>query len=787
MNRFIVLSLLSVGLAAGQNLGRDSKPLIRGAITDSPLVTLSGNTRPEATPANDRGEVAATFALDHMLLELKRPAARETAFKAYLDELHDPKSPNFHKWLTPAQVGELYGPNQSDVDKVTEWLQSKGFVVNLVYPSGMTIDFSGTAGDVAAAFHTQIHRLLVNGREHIANMSDPQIPEALAPVVEGVVSLNDFRPHRLSRTRPQFTAPPGGITSNTSLLIVPADIATIYNLNPLLSQGITGNGQTIAVLEDSNFYDAADWNTFRSTFGLSQYTTGSLATVHPDAGGGGCIDPGVDSTSGDDGEAEADAEMATTSAPGAAIVVASCGGTQTTFGVQIAAQNLVNSNSRPTIMALSYGECESLNGSASNAAYSSAYQQGVAEGISIFVATGDEGASACDSTPYGAEIWASLDGIGVNGLASSPYDVAVGGTDFSDTHSNTAGAYWSTSNSAYFGSALSYIPEIPWNDTCASALGNPALGTAGIPYGASGFCNSPAAAFDEMISTVAASGGPSNCATGGVIFASGGGGALAQGCVGYSKPTWQAGTLGNPNDGVRDLPDVSLFSSDGFFWKHTYVFCFTDPANGGPCGTDPTNWVESGGTSFAAPLMAGIQALINQKTGSVQGLPNYYYYKIAAAEYGSAGSASCDSNNGNAVGALCSFYDVTMGDINIPCLGHANCFDSAASTAQGISYFPGAPSQITNSAFPIPQFPYPGPVFPGAVLRGQTNPGTYGVLSNASSPYVPAYSASAGWDFATGIGSVNAYNLANAWQSVTTPAPGSLKELGHRFDTATQK
>ncbi|HEX4809343.1 MAG TPA: protease pro-enzyme activation domain-containing protein [Bryobacteraceae bacterium] len=770
--RFFLPLFLSMGLAAGQNLGRESRQLVTVEVTDARLATLIGNTRPEARAENDQGKVAQSLALKHMLLQLKRPPEREAAFEGFIDELHDPKSANFHRWLTPAQVGELYGPNQADVDRVTSWLESRGFVVDTVYPSGMTIDFSGTAGQVAMAFHTEIHRLLVNGKEHIANMSDPRIPAALSPVVEGVVSLHDFRPHRLSRSRRQFTDPTGPINSGTTLLVTPADVAAIYNLNPLLNGGVTGQGQTIAVLEDSDFYSTGDWSTFRSTFGLSKYSSGSLTTIHPNAGGSSCTDPGADTYFGDDAEAEADAEMATTAAPGATIEVASCADTATTFGVQIAAQNLVNSSTLPSIMEVSYGECESLNGTASNAAFNSAYQQGVAEGISTFVATGDEGAAACDSTPYGSYIWAAVDGAAVNGIASSPYDVAVGGTDFSDTYSNTASTYWNTTNSASFGSAKGYIPEIPWNDTCASTLINSSLGNSTPTYGSSGLCNSTAAVFDGLISTVGAGGGASNCATGNVDFSTGGG-AFSKGCTGYAKPSWQAGILGNPSDGMRDLPDVSLFASDGFAWLHTYIFCFTDPNNGGAtCDSNPADWAESGGTSFAAPLMAGIQALINQKTGSLQGLPNYYYYKLASNEYGASGSSSCNSSNGLTVSSSCVFYDVTMGDINVPCAGNVNCFDSNASFIDGISYFPGAFSSTT--------FPNPHTGFPGATQRGSQSAGTYGVLSTSHSAYAPAYNATSGWDFATGIGTVNAYNLANAWSTIAAPAvvTGAQREKG---------
>lgn len=735
-------------------LGQQSPRLVTGRVNEASLVTLAGNTRPETKAATDQGQVAGTLALDHMLLHLTRPVERETAFEQYIDQLHDPKSPYFHKWLTATQVGELYGPNQADVDAVTRWLESNGFVVHSVYPSGMTIDFSGTAGQVAAAFHTQIHKILFKGEEHIANMSDPQIPAALAPVVSGVVSLHDFRPHKQLHAKHQYTYPSGSVNSSSSLLVVPSDIATIYNLKPLFTAGITGSGQTIAVLEDSDLYTTSDWSTFRSKFGLSQYSSGSLSTIHP----GGCADPGPDRVYGDDAEATLDAEMASTAAPNAAIQVASCPSTATTFGAQTALEGLVNSGSTPSIITFSYGECESLNGAASNAAFNSAYQQAVAEGISIFVAAGDVGAATCDNDiPSGTDIWPAANGITVNAYASSPYDVAVGGTDFSDSYFNTNSQYWSSSNSSTYGSALTYVPEIPWNDSCASTLVNQSFGGTSTTYGASGFCNTMDAANNLFLELDGGGGGPSTCATGDVTVY--GGGATVKGCQGYAKPSWQTGVVGIQNDGVRDLPDVSLFSGDGL-WGHYYLYCFTDFRNGGAaCGSVPYDWAGAGGTSFAAPLMGGIQALINQKTGSRQGNPNYTYYALAANEYGSSGSSSCNSTNGNTVGSSCVFYDITMGDTDQPCLGNDSCFDSAVSIYEGIVSFPGV--NVTS-----PNLPTPGAGYPGGALRGAIDPGIYGVLSTSDTSYEPAYPATTGWDFATGLGSVNAYNLANAWNTV---------------------
>jgi len=397
--------------------------MITQSIVETNLARLFGNARPEAVAANDRGRVPDSFSMEHLLLQLKRPPAQEQALNQLIDQLHDPASPNFHRWLSPDQFGAQFGPAASDIQQVTGWLQRHGFTVNVVYPSGMTIDFSGNAGQVFAAFHTEIHYLQARGAAHFANMSDPQIPAALASAVAGIVSLNDFMPRPIVR-KPKADYSVGG----GYYLVTPADLATIYNFNPLFSAGTSGQNQTIYLIEDTDLYSTNDWTTFRSAFGLSAYTGASLSTVHPapPSGSNNCNAPGVNA---DDGEAILDAEYASAAAPSAAIVMASCRSSFTTFGGLIAMQNLINGSNPPAIISLSYGECEAFNGATSNAAYNAIFQQGVAEGTSIFVASGDADAGVCDNGT------AVTHGIGVSAFASTPYNVAVGGTDFSGSAS----------------------------------------------------------------------------------------------------------------------------------------------------------------------------------------------------------------------------------------------------------------------------------------------------------------------------------------------------------------
>jgi subtilase family serine protease len=533
-------------------------------------------------------------------------------------------------------------------------------------------------------------------------MSDPQIPAALAPAIAGVVSLNDFmpRPYLVRKPAAEYTVGGGNYA------VTPPDLATIYNFNPVFSAGNTGQNQTIYLIEDTNLYSTNDWTSFRSTFGLSGYTGASLSTVHPapPSGPNNCSDPGVNS---DDSEAILDAEYASAAAPSAAIVMATCANSST-FGGLIAIQNLINGANPPAIISLSYGECEAYNGASGNAAFNAIYQQGVAEGTSIFVSSGDQDAGGCDFNGNSV-----AHGIGVNAFASTPYNVAVGGTDFSDTYSRTNGTYWNPSNTPTDGSAKSYIPEIPWNDSCAGRLLATYEGYT-TTYGSSSFCNSSLGA--NFLTNVGGSGGPSGCATGNPSIS----GVVSGTCRGYAKPSWQSGLFGNPNDGVRDLPDVSLFAANGL-WGHYYIFCYSDPQNGGtPCTGAPSGWSGAGGTSFAAPIMAGIQALVNQNTGGSQGNPNYRFYQLAANEYAASGSSTCNSSIGNAVDGSCIFYDVTLGDMDANCTGTNNCY---------------RPS------------------------------GTNGVLSTSNSSYAPAYGTTTGWDFATGIGTLNVYNLVTNWSN----------------------
>jgi hypothetical protein len=495
-----------------------------------------------------------------------------------------------------------------------------------------------------------MHKFVVKGEEHWANASDPQIPAALTPVVAGFASLNNFprtpRHRRLGtfsrskatgEVRPLFTYPYNG---GYLLTVGPGDFATIYNVAPLWTAGIDGTGQTIAIVSDSNI-NTQDVVDFRTMFGLQPVNNLPQIILNGP-------DPGINS---DETEADLDVQWAGAVAKGATIDLVVSEGTETTAGVDLSALYIIDNNLAP-VMSESYGACEAALGNSGNAFYSTLWEQGAAQGITIVQAAGDFGSAGCDDPT--TEVAAQY-GQAVGGNASTPFNVAVGGTDFNEGSGSNWQQYWNYSASgSVYPSAKSYIPETTWNDSCA---------TAGVTGCASGVAS-------DGTDLVAGSGGPSNCVTG-----------TWPACTGaYGKPPWQSGT-GVPNDSARDIPDVSLFAGDGLN-SSFYVFCEMDANTDSTTSCDLTapylNFQGVGGTSGSAQAFGGIMALVNQKTGQRQGNANYVLYPLAAKT-----GASCASNSvmaPNASTSSCIFYDVQSVNNSVACYaGSLNCGNQSAS------------------------------------------------------------------------------------------------------------
>src|ERR1700738_4674390 len=398
-----------------------------GPIDESSLVVLKGNRHALATAANDRGEVAPNLPMERMLLVLKREEKAEPALQELIASQQDKSSSTFHAWLSPEQFAERFGPSKFDIQTLTAWLESHGFRVNRIARGGMTMEFTGTAAQVKEAFHTPIHSFVVNAKNYYANAADPQIPAAFASVGAGVSTLHNFQKlptvrvlgpaSRIANTstwQPSFTF---NGAAGAFHYLSPGDFAKIFNTAALYKAGIDGTGQSIAIVGRNNI-NLSDIQIFRIAFGLPV----NDPTIILDG-----PDPGNFLGSGEETEADLDVEWSGAIAPKATIKFVVSASTNTTDGADLSAQYIVQHNIAP-ILSLSFGQCESTLGPAQNAFFNNLWAQAAAQGITVVVASGDSGAAGCDNANFGP----ATHGAGVNGLASTPFNVAVGGTQFNE-------------------------------------------------------------------------------------------------------------------------------------------------------------------------------------------------------------------------------------------------------------------------------------------------------------------------------------------------------------------
>jgi len=628
-------------LARSQGTSRIVQP-----VDDAQRTVIAGSTHRDVKRAQDLGAVDNSQPMQRMLLLLKPSQQQTAALQDLLESQQEKDSPGYHKWVRPEQFATKFGPSSDDLGRVTQWLASEGFTDIKVSRGGQWIEFSGVAGQLNQAFQTSMHSYELNGERHVANSKDISLPTALTPVVSGVISLHNFLKHPMHTT--PYTAtrnsqgkmmPSGGNWTATDgngdywFYVAPADFQKVYDSASLIANGNDGTGVSIAIAGRTDIF-LTDIQAFRQIFGLPQNDPNIIVNG---------ADPGI--SFNDLGESSLDVEWAGASAPMATINLVESGSTDTTDGIDLSSTYIVDNAVAP-IMSVSYGSCEALMGPTENQFYNALWAQAAAEGITVFVSSGDSGAAACDGElqesgqePQGP----ALNGPSISGLASTPYNVSVGGTQFNENGEYPA--YWNFNNDSQFSSVLGYIPEQAWDESCDPTL--PSVGTNCV-YGQSNY------------NLEGGGGGPSNCSSSTVSVS---GTTETVTCTGgYAKPSWQSGT-GVPSDGLRDTPDLALNASpddDG------YAFCVL-----GGCQTSTLNGQTVitqasvvGGTSVSAPAMAGIMALVEQKNGQYQGQANYVFYQLAAKDTLSGCNSS--SRTTPTQTTTCNFNDITAGSNSVP-------------------------------------------------------------------------------------------------------------------------
>ena len=702
--------LSSAALLCGQVLSAQNSsvaPRITADVNELSLATLKGNVPHLARAEFDQGETAPSTPLTHMRLVLSRSAMQQTALDSYLAQLQDKSSPNYHKWLPPENFGQLYDPPDSDIAALAAWLESHGLQVETVSRGRTNIAFNGTVSQVEEAFHTSIHSFQAGDRQFTSNTTDPRIPSALANVVMGVAHLNTIhaRPHSLlagvgkfnpeskrleplnaaaaNGARPFLTTGSGTNSSPYTLYIVPGDAATIYDtpnsFNANFASGTSYNGAGVKIgLGGDAIINASIVTAYRSLFLGNSYAIAPILNYCTSSSSCSAT-PGSGYVADDADEAYLDTELAGGMAPGATIYYYASSDLIT--GIEAAIEGKINGVT-PDIFSLSFGECEQDNGSSVNALINGWWQQAASQGIAVTVSTGDSGSAGCDypSTNSGANVPDATGGLAVSGYASTPYNIAVGGTDFYVLESESSfPTYVSTSqgtSATYYRTAKSYIPESTWND---SSYYDTTI-SADEPLSAAGYSSS-------NNNIVAGSGGASNI---------------------YPRPSWQTGSGTFDSGNMRDLPDLSLMSGNG--WDDaTWLVCTADKDGiyTTNCETQSNNefyFSGFGGTSTASPAFAGILALVQQKTQTRLGMPATVLYGLFSSH-------------------PAVFHDVTVGNNSVPC----------SSAPDG--------SCVKNTA------------------------GYY---------FENGYNTNTGYDRATGMGSVDATQLVNYWNSSTGSAAATV-------------
>ena len=626
--------LLQAACAVGQ--ANPAPRLITTTVNNTDRVPLSGSVRRAVERAADLGAASPALPAHHVTLLLQRSAARQASLTQYLSDVQNPRSSSYRHWLTPAEYGSRFGAAAEDVETISAWLESQGLTIEKTSPAANLITFSGSVGEIETAFSTSIHSISIGGERHIANITAAQVPRAFAAAVKAVVGLDDIHPRSNLQIGPPAKYNPSthriepeltlfDSAGNPYLYVDPADAATIYdtpnaNLNTAY-KGTTydGSGVTVGVVGDSNV-DLTPVTNYRTAF-LGE-TTGNvnLPTVIIDGD-----DPGIN---GDEVETWLDLEVLGGLAPKAKINYYTSSDSDISAGLFNAMIRAVNDNT-VSVLSISFGECEALAGTETTTFIGELYQQAAAQGITVTVSSGDAGSAACDNQDSETT---AINGLGVNGLGSTPNNVSVGGTDYDvlgtafSTYVETGGS----GNPPYYATALSYIPEQPWNDSTS--------------------VNGDLADNQPLLSN------------GSTNIIGGGGGASSV----FPKPAYQNALT--PADNARDLPDVSLLAANGLYGA-VWVLCETSGIFGPDCVTangaftSSTRFDGAGGTSAATPAFAGMLALVVQATGSRLGNVNNVLYTLAANKYSTV------------------FHDVTSGNNAVVCTsGTPDCGENGFMT-----------------------------------------------------------------------------------------------------------
>jgi subtilase family serine protease len=716
-------ALLVVAALSSTAFSQAQQPQVRltAPIENSSRATLAGSQPPRARIAQDLGTVDPSTPLPSMTIYFSRSTQQQSDLDALIAAQQNPSSPQYHQWLTPAQFGAQFGVADADIAKTEAWLQSEGFNVQGVSPSRSSITFSGTAATAASAFGAPLHHYSLNGETHMAPSADLALPSALAGIVSDVRGLSDFRPHPHFRRgngaafKPDFTSAQTG-----NHYMTPGDVAIVYDIKAAYSAGYTGNGLTIAIMGQSAITNS-DISKFQTAIGQTANLPTSILV--PNTGGSATY-------SGDESESDLDLEYSSGIAQGATIDFVYVGANETASvfdSLTWAIQNRI-----APIINISYGECEPDLGQSMFTTLNATLQQAAAQGQTVVSAAGDDGSADCFD-PTSATTISETNGLAVDFPSSSQYVTAAGGTEFpaADVASGNNTYFTAATTSDTVVSAISYIPEMAWNDNSV-----------------------------EDISEGLSAGG------GGVSI--------------YTPaPSWQVGVPGIPaGASFRFVPDIALDASPN---NAPYAYCTSDntawssgqesSCTSGLRDSSTQVLTVAGGTSFAAPIFSGMVAILAQARGyTYQGVVNPTLYTLAS----------------NPTTYASAFHDITTGT-NECNLGTTYCSAAAAanySTTVGYDQATGLGSIDLNNllnAWPQNTIPNTAKAFTLAstalsISQSSGISGTGTGTSTITVTPVNGYTGTVSWTVTTNysVAETACYSISNASVTGSSPTTATL-------------
>ena len=446
---FIITLLLATRFAYAQS--NSSKALW-------PDTVALKNNNPRIDPAILKGALDKS---SRMTFDVVLAPRNKDQLDTLIEDQQNPASPSYHRWLTGDQFNARFGPNAADYAAVAQWLKRQGFLVVEIDQQSRYIRCTGTAGQVDATFNAAMASA---GLRLFTNTADPLIPARFDGVIGSIQGLDNLHASYSNLRKYPPPTPPSPAAKSTGIsgakkgtaqpnttyggktAFAPQDLQIYYDSTPVLNAGITGAGDCIAVIEDSDYLPAAV-ALFNSTFGAPVVNVTKVLSSNAK---GTYTNPGINS---DESEGLLDVEWLHAAVPGAAIRYYLGDDNNSVNGGVVDALAKAVSDNVCSVIAMSFDFCGS-NMSNVAAFFAPTLAQAAAQGQSVLIATGDQGAAGI---VYSSVQQACVTGTSLNVPipASDPNATAVGGTSFTPNFGGVGGVVTGTINDT---------PSMVWND-----------------------------------------------------------------------------------------------------------------------------------------------------------------------------------------------------------------------------------------------------------------------------------------------------------------------------------